>query len=113
MPLVTTEYKVDLFQLKHTNNPVALLEALSNSAARSLGEEIVKNFPFLRDPDRSYPEGKALPNVSFNKDHEYVDVYRSRFFLLTEEDHARLLEIVRNNFVHQKDYETLKQILST
>lgn len=82
--LIKSEFKVDLFHMKHTKDPDGLLQAIKDANAAGLGRKIIEAFPYKKDEERSF--SGELPEMSLNRDHEFVDVYESRFYVLTEEE---------------------------
>lgn len=71
MEIVST-FKIDKIDLKNNPNPDKLLQSYKDEAAKKLGMEIIKLFPYDKSND-SY-EGE-LPEMSLNRDHQYMDIY--------------------------------------
>lgn len=92
--LITSQFKVDLFQLKHTNDPASLLEAHKRQAAIELGIEMAKQFPFVKNEELSF-KGE-LPAMSMNRLHEYNYLYESRFVLISKSDFDRIYALASN-----------------
>lgn len=90
--IIKSEFKADLFQLKHTAAPEVLLNELKDRAAIELGRELIRRFPYLKDEENSY-KGE-VPAISLNKDHEFVDRYSTRFIVLNEEQWTKLESII-------------------
>lgn len=101
--LITSEFKIDLFQLKHTRDATALLDSLKVEAAQALGLEMVKKFPYERI---SAYEGE-LPEMSLNKDHEFVDRYAVELVVLTTTQWQELVEMIAMSW--PTDYKTLQE----
>src|SRR5687768_12901842 len=85
-----SEFKVDLFQLKHTKDPEGLLNAIKQQHAAELGRKLIEQLPYMRV---SGYEGE-LPAMSLNKDHEFTDRYETRFVVLTEETCAEAIRLL-------------------
>lgn len=86
--LIKAQFKIDLIQLKHTPDKEGLLNLHKEQAARELGAEIVKHFPFVKNEEGSYKGD--VPEISMNRDHEFTDLYESRFFVMTEDNYYKL-----------------------
>lgn len=87
--IIKSEFKADLFELKHCAAPEVLLNELKDRAAIDMGRELIKQFPYQKDEENSF-KGQ-LPAMSLNRDHEFVDKYKSEFVVLTMEEYAELL----------------------
>lgn len=94
--IITSEFKVDLFQLKHTSDPVGLLSATKAAYASELGRKLAEVFPYVKVDGYT----GELPTMSLNKEHEFMDRYRTRFVVLSEEDADRLRLAVKNHSPH-------------
>lgn len=91
MPIVKSEFAVDLFQMKHSRDATVLLSALKTEAAQAFGIELVKKFPY--EKIEAY-EGE-FPEMSANKEHQYVDKWRSEFVVMSLKDYNILVERAR------------------
>lgn len=97
--IVKSEFKVDLFQMKHTSDPAGLLQAIKDANAAALGRRLIELVPYEKDEELSY-EGE-LPEMSLNKDHEFVDHYRSEFMVLTLEEWNWLVGLLPDEIKHR------------
>lgn len=78
--LIKSEFKVDLFQLKHARTPDALLAAIVDESACKLGRFIIDKLPYLKNTEKSYNDD--LPEMSLNKEHHYNDHYELELLVL-------------------------------
>lgn len=101
--IVSSTFKADLFQLKHTKDPDALLAAIKESYAAALGRKIIESFPYVKV---SGYEGE-LPALSMNKDHEFVDVWESRIVMLTEEQATMLMNVLRRSGMNELEIQKM------
>jgi hypothetical protein len=93
--IIKSEFKADLFQLKHCAAPEVLINELKDRAAIELGREIAKVIPFEKIDELSHKG--PIPAMSLNRDHQYVDHYRAEFYLLPIEDYALLRSALAGN----------------
>lgn len=75
MEIIST-IKIDKIDLKNNSNPELSLQLYKDEAARKLGLEIIKLFPYILNKEKSY-EGE-LPEMSLNRDHKYMDIYECK-----------------------------------
>lgn len=105
--LIKTEFKVDQFVLKNAPDPKKRLESNFAYQAQKMGMEIMKVFPFQKMEDESY-HGE-LPELALNRDHPYVDQYRSELCIYRKET----MELVMNELCKTiPDVRTIKQLLT-
>lgn len=104
--IIKSEFKIDLFQLKHSRDPEALLQATKEQYARELGLKLIELMPYKCV---SMYEGE-LPAMSLNRDHEYVDLYRSEFVVLTMDLLDRVLNALKH-YTYDMDGDDLDEIV--
>jgi len=88
--IVKSQFKIDRFQLKYSALPGRLLDQTAAATARTMGEDLIKAFPYVKNEEASF-HGE-LPEMSLNKDHQYFDLYESEFVVLTMEEYKNLLK---------------------
>lgn len=88
--LIKTEFKIDQFTLKHAKDPAKSLESNFAYQAQKMGMEIMKVFPFVKIKDESY-HGE-LPELALNRDHPYVDQYRSELCIYRRETIEKIMD---------------------
>lgn len=102
----TTQFKVDLVDMKNAKFPEEVLDSIKDRRAEDLGVAIVKQFPFLKDEERSW--NGELPESVLNREHQYVDVYEQRLVILTEAEATEIKQwIKRSNLSHLKIQELI------
>lgn len=97
MKILKSEFKVDLFQMKYTSDPPALLSAIISANAAEFGRKIIEQFSYDKDDERSF--SGELPEMSANKDHKYFDLYTRRLIVFNEQEWAEI----------QNELEEMKQ----
>jgi len=98
--LLISEFKADLFQLKHSRDADALLDSLKIEAALVLGLELVKLFPY----EKVQAFEGVLPEMSLNKDHEFTDTWKCEVVVITREQWGNILRRI----AHSSPPETYK-----
>jgi hypothetical protein len=96
--LIKSEFKVDLFQLKHAREPEVLLQSIKDTNAAALGRKLIEMFPYEKTSAYEGP----LPEMSLNRDHEFTDTWGVELVVVKA-------DLVRDLI---KQVELLKQILS-
>lgn len=102
--LLQSEFKADLFQLKHSRDANALLDSLKVEAAQALGLELVKQFPF----EKVQAFEGVLPEMSLNKEHEFTDTYSIELVVLDAKvirKHIQQLESDAEELIQERDSE--------
>lgn len=110
MPILQSQFVIDLVDLNHSKRPTEVIEAFTSTAAKALGKKIVELIPYTVEP---YPNHNAVPDVAFTRDHEFKDRYRLELHIMKSEDYYKIAKLVKKlmNNVHldEEDKETLKQ----
>ena len=107
--LVTSQFKVDLFQMKHTKDPEGLLQAVKDKYAREFGKYLIEQFPF--EKVRGF-EGE-LPEMSLNKEHEFTDTYERVLVVSTVQDARKILAMFEtySGLGKSQEYFTVRTLL--
>lgn len=92
--IIKSQFKVDLFQLKHSRDPVGLIRAVNEQAARDLGVKLAEMFPFIKYDELSF-KGE-LPHLSLNPQHEFNDLYKQELVVLTMGQWELLRKLVKD-----------------
>lgn len=107
--LIKSEFKVDLFQMKHTKEPDLLLAAIVDANAAKLGRFLVEKLPYVKNLEKSYDS--ELPEMSLNKEHHYNDHYELELFVLTREQVNQIRDILSQHRTALDVREDIKQII--
>src|SRR5258705_13255992 len=108
--LVKQEFKVDLVDLKNAAFPEKVLEAIQDRRAEELGTTLVKLFPYKKNEEASYHG--TLPEMVLNREHQFVDRYEQRLYILTEEQASELLSLIRRSNLSHDQIQQAKTLLS-
>ena len=82
--IIKSEFKVDLFQMKHTSDSSALLAAITEANSAMFGRRITLQFPYIKDEEQSF--SGELPEMSANKDHQYFDLYTRELIIFSKQE---------------------------
>jgi hypothetical protein len=93
---IRSEFKVDLFQMKHARDPEGLLRTIKDVNAATLGRKLVEYFPYERTD--SYTG--VLPEMSMNRDHEFNDTYGVELVVMRRGQFDLILSLLPPEIVH-------------
>lgn len=92
MPLVQQTFKIDQFQLKHSNDADALRRAIHAEYSRDLAAKLIEVMPYQL---REKYEGE-LPSAVLTRDHHFTETWRWEAVVLTREQCAEILNLVNS-----------------
>lgn len=100
--LVKHSFNIDQIVLKNTPDKEGLVASHLLMNARAFGVELTKSFPFTKNEELSFVG--ELPEVSMNKDHQFVDRYDLELTVLTPDERNQLLHLLAIHNVAKPDY---------
>ena len=81
MPLIKQQFKIDMFQLKHTKDGEELRQAYFDDYARRLGAKLIEVIPY----EKTEAFEGELPQAVLTKDHHFTETWGVEFVVLTRE----------------------------
>lgn len=100
--LVKYSFNIDQIVLKHTPDKEGLVAHHLKKHAAEFGIELTKQFPFVKNEELSF--AGELPEISMNKDHQFVDRYDLELTVLTPHERNQLLHLLVIHNVVKPEY---------